>query len=456
MTSVRKGGFLALLFAAWTLHTIPAVQCGEPAVSVGEAEAITGMGKATLTREPDVVIIQGEKISRLCGRPIEHIRMLTLRNGGFQPIPFQIDEQNAEGTLVYPYGPKATRDEDPTFDRNDLLLFMAHDLGDQAAPGQSQGLCPVVEEVEVKEPQDGSRAWGYVVSSDAPPPRSDQDYVRYTIVEGKVDNVDAQHYSIHYPWGEYYTDTFFVPPTSGGNGVNFMDRLKARGTFKILFSVFSVRVTEDRMGSKVVAYIDGPVRVIRHVAYWANMGLGIRSPVFEADLTYYASFMKAPLTMRVPARLDLFVSEAYGDIGSDYNHHAYGLVFMNSNNPEGTIIDGRMSPQEEGLDLSMDEWRMVTGPQGTLLRGRMPQCELTRQVKTTVHYVDDYRVADPPEQEPGQIGHVFDRGDVTHLRPGIYQADLFLFIPPWYHDGEHDRYLNMEMAPLESSARALY
>ena len=210
------------------------------------------------------------------------------------------------------------------------------------------------------------------------------------------------------------------------------------------------------MSSKVSAYIDGPIRVIRHITYWANIGFGIRSTSFEADLTYYPCFMQAPLTMRVPVKMDLFLSEAYADIGSDYNHHAYGMVFTNSNNADGTIIDGRMSPQEKALDLSMDEWRMVTGPQGTLLRGRMPQCELTRQIKISVHYVDDYRSADPPEQEPGMIGHVFDRGDILHLRPGVYETDLLLFIPPYSRDGKHERYLNMEKAPLETLTRTLH
>jgi hypothetical protein len=209
------------------------------------------------------------------------------------------------------------------------------------------------------------------------------------------------------------------------------------------------------MGSKVIAYIDGPIRVTRHVAYWATIGFGIRSTSFEADITYYASFIRSPLTMRIPVKLDLFASEARTDIGTDYNRHGYGLVFINSNNPDGAIIDGRMSPQEEALDLSMDEWRLVAGPQGTYFRGPIPKSELLNQVKISLHYVDDYHIPDPPENEPGHIGHVFDRIDFTHVKPGMYQLEPFLYFPPHYHAGDQDKYLNMENAPLEIAIRTL-
>jgi hypothetical protein len=422
----------------------------------GAAQKCMPGAKATLLRDPDVVTLEGRRLPSMVGRPLGEIRVVALRDDRIVPIPFQIDERKADGTLVYPFGPKATRDENPLFDENDLLLFMARDTGDRLSADSLAELGPDAQEIEVSDPLvAGSRAWAYVTTAAAERGLSPVRYVQYTYDEvRKIDNIDAQHYSIHFPWGEYYSDTFFVPVSSGGDGTNFIDRFKARGTFDLLLSLVSVRITEDRMGCRVLSYIAGPIRVVRHVGYWANIGLGIRSTSFEADITYYAAFMYAPLTMRVPVRMDLVFSHAYADIGTDYNRRAYGLMFINSNNPDGTIIDGRMSPQEQALDLSMDEWRLVTGPQCTVLRGRVPRCELTQQVEISLRYVDDYKLDDPPESEPGQIGHIYDRGDVTRLRPGLYKTEITLYMPPHFHLAELERYLNVERAPVEVLVRA--
>ncbi len=426
-------------------HTVPATNHRQVEVAA----------KATLCRDQDVVIVEGRELPLLTGIPIDRIRVVAFRGSTIAAIPFQIDERTRDNCLAYPYGPQPTKDEDPAFDDNDMILFMARDLGDPLPEEKWATLGTRAQEIEVSDPlHEGSKAWAYVVLKDTHPEVNPTTYVQYTYDSTRaIDNIDAQHYSIHYPWGEYYSETFFVPVSSGGEGTNFIDRFKARGTFKLLFSFVTVRITEDRMGSRVLAYIAGPIRVVRHVGYWVNIGLGIRSTSFDADISYYASFLYAPLTMRVPVRMDLLCNQAYADIGTDYNRNAYGLMFMNSNNPEGTLIDGRMSPQELALDLSLDEWRVVTGPQCTILRGRVPRCELTEQIDISLHYVDDYRQDDPPEKESGQIGHIFDRGDVTHLKPGSYSSNITLYMPPHYHPGDHEKVLRMERAPLHVVAR---
>ena len=397
---------------------------------------------------PDPVIIEGSRLPCLCGRKIDDIRVYVFKDGSLRPIPFQVDEQDADGNLVLPGGPKATRDSDPLFDGNDLILFMAHDLGKPAPAPVTPGTGGACAEARVTDPLDGSHGYVYLGLANSPPPRNERAYVRYTIKEGLLDNVDAQHYCIHYPWGEYYSDTWFVPAASGGCGVDFLDRLKARGTFQCFFSLVKVRITEDRMGSRVIAYLDGPIRVVRRVSYWAKLGLGIRSPSFQADITYYPSFVQAPVTVRVPASLDLFFSKAYGEIGTDYTHEAYGMLFKNSRNREGTIIDGRMSPQENALDLAMDEWRLVTGPQGTFFRGRIPDNPMMHKVAMSLRYVDDIRKPDPPEGEPGQVGHIYDRIDVLAMDPGTFRIGVTFSIPPYYRPGDEEIYLAWEANPL--------
>jgi len=410
-------------------------------------------GRADLKRSFDVIIMEGKNIPGLCGRARDRIRVLALKDDLVRPIPFQIDERNEENKLVFSHGPKAATDQDPAFDENDLLLFMASDLGDRVTTGRVAPPGSYAEEVEVIDPLDGCRAWGYAVYSQEPLPVNPTDYVRYTIEPGKIDNVDAQHYSIHYPWGQYYTDTEFIPPASGGSGVDFLDRFKARGSFRLFFSLFTIKLTEDRMESQVSAYLDGPIRVIRRVDYWAKFGFGIRSSSFQADITYYPAFIHSPVSLSVPVKLGLFLSDARTSIGNEYTRHAYGMIFTNSNNPEGMIIDGRMSPQEKILDPALGEWVLLTGPQGTMLRGCVPMAAGSEQVKVSQGYVDDYRLEDPPEDESGQIGFIHEHTDMTHLEPGEYKLDFRFHFPPHFQPGEEEEYLRRERTPLATTTR---
>jgi len=435
---------------------VPAAMGRNPgSPSPADKDMIGSSGRADLKRPVDVVILEGARLPGLCGKDRDKIRVLALKEAQVRTIPFQVDEQNEHNELVFTHGPKAVSDQDPAFDENDLLLFMACDLGDRLAARSLAPSISSIVEIEVTDPLDGSRAWAYAVYSLTPPPLNRTDYVRYTIEPGRVDNVDAQHYSIHYPWGQYYTDTEIIPPASGGSGEDFLDRFKARGSFKLFFSLFTVRLTEDRMESQVSAYLDGPIRVIRRVHYWANIGFGIRSSSFKADITYYPAFIHSPVTLRVPVKLDLFLSDAHTFIGNEYTHHAYGMIFTNSRNLEGTLIDGFMSPQEKCLDKALAEWVLLTGPQGTMLRSTVPVGEDSGQVKVSLGYVDDYRSEDPPEDEPGQIGFIHENTDITRLGPGEYELDLRFHFPPHFQPGEEEEYLRRERTPLEINLRIL-
>ncbi len=67
----------------------------------------------------------------------------------------------------------------------------------------------------------------------------------------------------------------------------------------------------------------------------------------------------------------------------------------------------------------------------------------------TLEYVDDISRSDPPECEPGQVGHVFDRVDVLKVKPGVYKTDVVFLIPPDYRPGDEVLYLEWEKNPLQ-------
>ncbi len=404
---------------------------------------------SSLQRRLGVISLKGSRLPGLSGDKIDQIRISAFRDGALEAIPFQIDEYDDEGNLMLSGGKEARSDPKTDFDENDLVMFQARDLGPRASASALEHSGSRTWEVYVTDPVDDSSGWVYITCSPDPAPLSSMTYVRYTLEEGTVDNVDTSYYSIHYPWGAYYADEMVLyPSSSDGEGTDFLDRLKTRGTFAMFFSLLKVKVNEEKMSAKVVGYRDGPIRLVRRLNYWADLGLGIRSPKFEADIIYYDTFMNAPVTTHIPVSLDLFFSAASGEIGTDYNHKAYGMIFKNSNNPEGTLIDGRMSPQEKRLDLSADNWRLITGSQGSFFRGKIPENEMTPQIKMTLDYVDDISREDPHEREFGQVGHIFDRVDILNVKPGVYKTDVVFLIPPDYRPGDEDLYLEWEKKPL--------
>jgi len=451
-------GLAAAVLACLLLPAGPARGAsGGPEACGGPAQPGGGPwpGESSLARRLDVIFLEGNRLAELCGKALDGIRVSTLQEGELVPIPFQIDETDPEGNLVLTGGEQASCDPDRSFDANDLLLFLARDLGPRAPARLLQAPGARAWEVGVTDPVDGSQGWAYVTCSCAPPPLNPDRYVRYTLEEGKVDDVETRTYTIRYPWGAYYADRMVLRTSANGEGMDFLDRLKTRGTFTLFFSLLKIRVNEEKMSARVVGYRAGPIRVVRRLSYWADLGLGLRSPKFEADIFYYDTFLNAPVTTHIPVRLDLFFSKAFGEIGTDYNHEAYGMIFKNSSNPEGALVDGRMSPQEEHLDLSMDAWRLVTGPQGTFFRGKIPENDLTPQVTMTVEYVDDITRPDPPECEPGQVGHVFDRVDVLRVKPGVYKTDVMFLIPPDYRPGDETLYMQWEKNPLRVGVQAV-
>ena len=138
--------------------------------------------KGTLNRFPDPVLIQAEKMSSVTGGKLCNYRVFSMMNGKFEPIRFQIDEMTEKGDLIFHHGKKTNSQEsNGKLDPRDIVMFMAHDAGDQVAEEFFPKNASKSAEIKVIDPKDKSHAWVYLFyfENDPPPLCPLPDYFSY-------------------------------------------------------------------------------------------------------------------------------------------------------------------------------------------------------------------------------------------------------------------------------------
>jgi len=381
-----------------------------------------------------------------------------VRDSEYVPIPFQIDEVDAEGLYVLPHGKRPNRDRgkrdgrrelEGLIDDNDELVFMARDLGDRAIdltppPGVAKSA-----EIEVADPLTGEKGWAYLFSFPDPPAPSSRDYVRFSPEE---DRVYAEFFTLGYsPVKDLvYTDYLSVTPAAGGNGKNLIDRMKIRFTASILIRSITFSRHEDDFTSEIIAYKDGAVRVMRRVGNHMRLVLGLKSPEVIAYSVYYRDAIESPNTFHLPMDMKTVVKRVEFCGATDYRRSCKGMTFYTSGAPEGVAVDGRMSDREKELVRSDYEWTVLAGPQGAMM-SRLWLDESFRNVMgKKLHYMDDGSALNPPEADPGQfptIGYL--PTNLLELKKGTYHYNVHVYFPPHYSPGDEVHFLCILDHPLQ-------
>ena len=456
---VRRGGAPALLVLALT------------AMPGAWAHAA---GATPFPDAPDPVVIPATKLGDVTGTKLGRLALMAVSNGcQLVPIPFQVDEKTADGaSFVYPGGKEANpEDGNGRLDGHDELVFMASDCAAAlapTAPGEAlpwpEGVERVVE-IEVKDPVEPLTGRVYLLAfadTAADPPRSTTRYVDY---HPDDETVTAASYAIGYEAGKdrIYFSSVSVPSAAGGNGRNFVDRLKMRTQVETkLF--FSIGFDESEWDSTVAAYLDGPVRAIREVKNTLSfVGIPV-APTILVEATYYRDFHVAPTAIHQTVNFPSVASAAWFDAEIDLNDAARGMRYYRPRSgaaPEGAAaaatafhaIDGLPSADEKAIDPRQPPWHLVTGAPGTMMwLMELPPALVS---STVLAIRDDAATPEPPESVPGTIGELVYHIDLMPLPVGDYQMRVFYFFPPRWQPGDEARWLRMTTRPLAATARAV-
>ena len=416
------------------------VSIGKSTVSPCFASFQGKEAKKDLARAVDPVLITGEALPGMCGLPLQGFRLFSdPGQGRLTPVPFQIDEKDAKGFYVLPEGEEPNRDkgrrgkvkEKPgELDGNDELVFMANDLGHRVPRERWPGHSRKGVEIEVGDKVNGNRGWVYLLWFERPPPLSTRDYVRYARDE---DRIYTSWFSLGYSPEKdlVYTTMMSIDPDGKGGGVDIMDRINIRFSATIFLRSITFSRNEDDFVSEVIAYKDGPVRVMRRVANSMRLVLGLRTPKIIAYSMYYRDAIETPNVLKLPVSLSTVARSVYFEGGTDYNQHAYGMRFYNPNNPPGTLVDGRMSPEELVLDLEEHAWNLTAGEQGIILNRVEMGPGLKGVLIKELIYQDDLFRPNTPEDEPGSTPKIgFSLKNILALKKGTYHYNArFYFLP---------------------------
>ncbi len=425
----------------------------------GLTTSVSALEHKTITRLEDPVVIEGAKLKDLINTDHQQFALMHYDSGKFNPIPFQVDERHKDGKYAYKSGEKASRDENPLFDENDELVFMVNDLGDKAPANECPPGIQTGMELRVVDPLNSSYGWAYLFSFSDPPPLSAVDYVS-TILSPQTNRKQFRSqddkgngYIMGAPMDTLCPDELRIIDSTGKYSPDLLDKLKIRGKMNPKF-FFKVDFKLDHLiRSKLMAYTDGPVRVIYIGSGYFKLGIIKISGHGYEYVKAYRSMFDETITFTLPFQINTFLKEFPIQGRMDFNPNAIGYQVISSANPAsaGIMLDNITSNQETNLDKGSDcGWIAGYGSLGGIVfRLSFPGDKEWSKVKRTLYLKENPDMKDEPEDHPGEMAVGMDiKGmEKLHTNKGIIHALFFILTE--FKPGDETPILNIHDHPLK-------
>jgi len=411
----------------------------------------------TLTRFHDPVIVNTSLLRELPTRETARYRLYSAHQDILSPIPFQFDERDDTGEIVFP-GKDDTGEF--TFDDNDELIFMAKDLGDRMFPSLLPGKGNGILEIEVTDLVDESQGWAYLLHfSERPPPRSS---VTYATFDPEANQARALFYTMDYFPGWNFFTGMRIHATAGGTGENILDRMKLRiqPTFSLGLTTWSPLFTEQDMTVKIDGVKNGHVRAIRRVRQSLDLGQYLPSIPNGTTYTYfYFSSFITPSKFKIPWLVLKLLREFRFTGVSDFRQNIIGMQYWDAANARGLTFTGS---NESNVNTEEDhDWYVVSGKAGTHLQAFIIPEEWKQWgiVRGTVFLDDNLALqGDGQEDEPGTHAAGYSLLNMPNIRePGEYDMNMAVIVLPHpYSPGDEKEPLAMLKQPLKSEVHVIH
>jgi len=409
------------------------------------------------------MVISGSHLDELRGAEIDRIRLFASRQGVMQAIPMQIDQLDSHGNWVWSgivergpihntehsvelqweldhrYG-RTYDDQDPdneaVLDNNDVLVFMARDMGERAANAASRlSNAATTLEIEVFDPDRGSQGWVYAAYyPSTPPPRSPVRYVKYV---PDLRKVISPVYEI-----TFSKEHVGVMEQLAVAGAPLLDRTKFRGSLRVGGSRFgrSFSFTENDIEGYVYGYIDGPVRVIRRTVASMRISLLLSSSTVACDQFFY------PYHSEIPVRLpvNFLVHSASLLVEADYHNSPFRHAYTNGNS-HPISLSGPSSDQNLLEDEADPHWVALAGGEVSIVSVLTLPEELKPFTRVTPWLLYDRKLTNPPET---YVGTEPGAGYLIETRPGLPSGEYmllgtYLYLPRPFQQGDAQQLLDL-------------
>ena len=384
-------------------------------------------------RFADVVSIAGSELGLFEGCAVEQLALLACKdNSGrelCEPVPFQVDEVDAQGHWVLDQGPQPNPDDPPeVLDANDRLLFMAGDARDRVGRADLPPDTAAIE-ISVRDPLTGEAHWAYFLAYRDRAPRSARSYVAY---DPATDRVRGQRVTLGFRHGVpgYLAVDGTDVLADGTAATSVLDRFKVRATATFLWGLIRFSRNEDDVTSEFVAWRQGPIRVIRRQRQWVRIGWGIHSPTFGSYTYFYRDSAELPVSLYLNFPPTYFFGDIEVRAFLDFRDlRTWSVLVPDLSEP--IAVDGVMTAQKQRLNQLPGSWFALRGPHVTLVQMLEVGASLA-SVRRRLIYNETSTRHDPPEDVPGEepaIGYRLDRWD--HVGAGAHQlASTSHALPP--------------------------
>lgn len=361
------------------------------------------------------------------------------------PIPWQLDERDASGSFVLEHGAVPNLDDPPgVVDANDLILFMASDLGQRAADHALPLGCVSATEVEATDPRTGSRGWAYLLRFPYAAPQSSTSYVHY---DAAADRLDGASVALAFARGTPRV----LAHRSGEDEVNLLDRMKIRASASFLWGLVTLRRTEDDVLTLPVAWHAGPIRIIRRQSVWIRLGWRWRTPIFAVDTFFNRDFAEMPVTLHLNFSPRLLFGKVAIRVSLDFRD----LRGWQVETADGgrVAVDGTMSADKSAFARQEGRWFALHGPDLTLAQTLTLSPSLSG-VRPRLYYRESLAADDPPESVRGalpEIGYTLTAWDQVSSGDHWFAANAYA-LPREQDVGE---FMDLLHAPLRVAVRPL-
>lgn len=450
------------------------------AVPAGFASEERADGILSITRTYDALEVEAALLGGvLDGTPVHRLRLVRFRQGGMEPVPFDLMEMDEHGNYVldginknvewrqgtYELREEAVRaaggmkrvlielvdnrrNQPGILDGRDRIVFLARDAGDRHrgnVPGALRGM-----EMELVDPVDGARGWVYLL--DAPElPLTPTQHLSYAFdPKAQTELVrSAGGAEVFFDLNKSAAYRGFTLPKD--RGIDIAHTFRAEASFRLRpawlawLPRFSIN-PEDSTVPILVGYKDGVfvLRVVKNKIHHFLMERYLGDEIKDAELVtvsrYFPEYQYFRGVFTLSGKLKRWMRDLDVVMTTDFNENAEGMRFLNANNRElACLVDGRMSRQELVLNTDPYLWSMLTGSNGgwaNILNMEHGNRELMR-----LFYDDDRK-----QGIYGSIGYRMTRVD----EEDVISFETFIFLLPPNAGPEHmEQLVNLVYHPLE-------